>query len=96
MVPLHGYDYLRYPYIAVVGIVSRVIIYNVSDFTEVRSIRVLVSNWHTFRGITQMPQNRLIIGALDGSAKVYSVINPFAAAASSAVTEHIPAYSSDY
>ena len=78
MVPLHGYDYLRHPYIAIVGIVSRVIIYNVSDFTEVRSIRVLVSNWHNFRGISPLPQSRLIIGALDGSAKVYSVINPHA------------------
>ena len=73
MAPLHGYDYLRHPYVAIVGIVSRVILYNVSDFTEVRSIRVLVSNWHTFRGISPLPQNRLIIGALDGSAKVYSV-----------------------
>lgn len=42
MVPLNGYDYLRYPYVAIVGTVSRVILFNLSDFTEVRSIRVLV------------------------------------------------------
>ena len=75
MIQLNGYDYLRNPYAAILGTVSRVIVFNVSDFTEVRSIRVLVSNWHTFKGICPLPQNRIIIGALDGSAKVYSVIN---------------------
>lgn len=78
MVPLYGYDNLRYPYVAIVGIVSRLVIFNVSDFTEIKSIRVLVSNWHTFRGISPLPQNRLIVGALDGSAKVYRVANPHA------------------
>lgn len=78
MVPLHGYDYLRYPYAAIVGIVSRLVIYNVSDFTEIKSIRVLVSNWHTFRGVTALPQNRLIVAVLDGSAKMYRVSNPHA------------------
>ena len=78
MVPLPGYDYLRCPFVAIVGIVSRLIIFNVSDFTEVKSIRVLVSNWHTFRGLSALPGNRLIVGALDGSAKVYKVANPHA------------------
>mmetsp|Transcript_18986 Transcript_18986/g.22409 ORF Transcript_18986/g.22409 Transcript_18986/m.22409 type:complete len:99 (+) Transcript_18986:470-766(+) len=55
MEALHGYDYLRHPYVAIVGIVSRLVIFNVSDFTEVKSIRVLVSNWHTFRGVSALP-----------------------------------------
>lgn len=82
MVPLDGYDYLRHPYVAIVGIVSRVVIFNVSDFTVIKSIRVLVSNWHTFMGIQSLPQDRLIIGALDGSAKCYKVVNPHARALS--------------
>ena len=76
MVPLTGYDYLRHPFVAVVGVVSHVILLNVSDFSIVRTIRVLMSNWHTFHAITPLPADHLMIGALDGSAKVYTITNP--------------------
>lgn len=75
MAPLDGYDFYTYPYVAVVGIVSKVIIYDVSHMTQVRSIRVLVSNWSSFMGMVALPRNRLIIGSLDGSAKVYKIKN---------------------
>ena len=75
MTPLDGYDFYTHPYVAVVGIVSKVIIYDVAHMTQVRSIRVLVSNWNSFSGLTALPQGRLVIGSLDGSAKVYKIKN---------------------
>ena len=64
---------------AIAGTVSRIILFNVSDFSEIKSIRVLVSNWHTFKGMISLPDNRFVIGTLDGTSKVYSVINPHSA-----------------
>lgn len=55
MSALDGYDFYTYPYVAVVGIVSKVIIYDVSHMTQVRSIRVLVSNWNSFSGMMALP-----------------------------------------
>ena len=55
MTPLDGYDFYTYPFVAVVGIVSKVIIYDVSHMSQVRSIRVLVSNWNSFSGMMALP-----------------------------------------
>ena len=42
--PLDGYDYHTYPLVAMAGIVSKVIIFDVKQMVQVKSIRVLVSN----------------------------------------------------
>ena len=42
---LDNYDFYTYPFVAMVGIVSKVIIFNTSNMTSVRSVRVLVQNW---------------------------------------------------
>jgi hypothetical protein len=42
---LTGYDYNEYPYIAMAGMVSKVVIYDVKNITVNQSLRVLISNW---------------------------------------------------
>ena len=43
--PLENYDFYTYPFVALVGIVSKVIIFNTNTMTAVKSVRVLVQNW---------------------------------------------------
>ena len=42
---LSGYNYNEYPYVAMAGMVSKVIIYDVKNMTVIQSLRVLISNW---------------------------------------------------
>ena len=55
------------------GIVSKVIIFDVKQMVQVKSLRVLVSNSQNFNGLGALPENQLACGCLDGSIKVYSV-----------------------
>ena len=68
---LNGYDYNEYPYTAIAGMVSKVIIFDVKNLTIIQSLRVLVSNWQTFIGVIGMPEEKLAIGCLDGTVKIY-------------------------
>lgn len=68
---LTGYDYNEYPYVAMAGMVSKVIIYDVKNQTIVQSLRVLISNWQTYNGIIGLPDDRLAVGCLSGTIKVY-------------------------
>ena len=69
--PLENYDYYTYPFVALVGIVSKVIVFNTNTMTAVRSVRVLVQNWQSFRGVKALPDDSLAIGCLDGSLKTW-------------------------
>ena len=51
--------------------VSKVIIFDVKNLTIIQSLRVLVSNWQTFIGVIGMPEEKLAIGCLDGTVKIY-------------------------
>jgi hypothetical protein len=42
---LDNYDYYSYPFVALAGMVSKVIVFNTRSMTPVRSVRVLVQNW---------------------------------------------------
>ena len=44
IIPLDGFDYHIYPLVAMCGIVSKVIIFDVKQMVQVKSLRVLVSN----------------------------------------------------
>jgi hypothetical protein len=59
------------PLVAVVGIASKMVIYDVRSNQVVKSVRVLISNWSHFKGLTLLGQNELAVGCLDGSLKVY-------------------------
>ena len=71
--PIENYDYYTYPFVALVGIVSKVIVFNTNTMTAVRSVRVLVQNWQSFRGVKALPDDSLAIGCLDGYLKVFKV-----------------------
>lgn len=71
--PLENYDFYTYPFVALVGIVSKVIIFNTNTMTAVKSVRVLVQNWQSFRGVKALPGDSLAIGCLDGSLKVFKI-----------------------
>jgi len=71
--PLINYDYYTYPFVAIVGIVSKVILFNTNTMTVVRSVRVLVQNWQSFRGVKALPDEKLAIGCLDGSLRILKV-----------------------
>ena len=49
--PLPGYSYESYPLVAMVGMVSKLLVFDVKTFVLVKSIRVLVSNWQMFKGL---------------------------------------------
>jgi len=68
---LDNYDYYSYPFVALAGMVSKVIIFNTSTMSAVRTVRVLVQNWQSFRGVRALPEDRIAIGCLDGSLKVF-------------------------
>ncbi|CDW71136.1 traf-type zinc finger family protein [Stylonychia lemnae] len=68
---LTSYDYNEYPYVALAGMVSKVIIFDVKNMTVIQSLRVLISNWQTFIGVVGMPEERLAVGCLDGTVKIY-------------------------
>lgn len=51
--------------------VSKVIIFDVKNLNVVQSLRVLISNWQTFMGVEALPDEKLAIGCLDGTVKVY-------------------------
>ncbi|TNV82776.1 hypothetical protein FGO68_gene14731 [Halteria grandinella] len=68
---LTSYDYNEYPYVAIAGMVSKVIIYDVKNQTIIQSLRVLISNWQTYNGIIGLPEDRLAVGCLYGTIKVY-------------------------
>ena len=51
--------------------VSKVIVFDVKNMTVIQSLRVLISNWQTFIGVTGMPEEKLAVGCLDGTIKVY-------------------------
>ena len=73
MVTLGGFDEVSYPYVAMVGMTSKLLIFDVATFTVVQSFRTLVSNWHLFKGISAVGDGLLIVGGLDGSAKLYEI-----------------------
>ena len=68
---LDGYDYNEYPYAAIAGMVSKVIIFDVKNMTIIQSLRVLISNWQTYIGVVGLPEEKLAIGCLDGTIKIY-------------------------
>ncbi len=68
---LTGYDYNDFPYTAIAGMVSKVIIYDVKNLTVIQSLRVLISNWQTYIGVIGLPEERLAVGCLDGTIKIY-------------------------
>eukprot|EP00347_Sterkiella_histriomuscorum_P004373 403360704 len=69
---LTNYDYNEYPYVAIAGMVSKVIIFDVKNMTVIQSLRVLISNWQTFSGLCGIPQEeKLAVGCLDGTVKIY-------------------------
>ena len=68
---LDHYDYNEYPYVALAGMVSKVIVYDVKNFSIIQSLRVLISNWQTFVGVQALPDEKLAIGCLDGTVKIY-------------------------
>jgi hypothetical protein len=51
--------------------VSKMLIFDSQRFQVVRTIRVLVSNWHMFKGLQCLGAENLAIGCLDGSIKLY-------------------------
>ena len=51
--------------------VSKVIIYDVKNMTVIQSLRVLISNWQTYIGVIGLPQEKLAVGCLDGTIKIY-------------------------
>jgi WD40 repeat protein len=57
--------------VAIAGMVSKVIVYDAKNQTIIQSLRVLISNWQTYNGIVGLPDDRLAVGCLDGSIKVY-------------------------
>lgn len=69
--PLTGYSYEEHPYAAIAGMVSKVVIYDVRNLTVVQSLRVLISNWQTYVGVTGMGEEGLAVGCLDGTVKIY-------------------------
>jgi hypothetical protein len=68
---LTGYDFNESPYAAIAGMVSKVIIYDVKNLTVLQSLRVLISNWQTYIGVSALPGDLLAVGCLDGTVKVY-------------------------
>ncbi len=69
--PLAQYNYQEYPYLALAGMVSKVIIYDVKNLSVVQSLRVLISNWQTYVGVCAHGQEGLAVGCLDGGVKIY-------------------------
>lgn len=53
------------------GMVSKVIIYDVKNMTVIQSLRVLISNWQTYIGVVGLPEEKLGVGCLDGTVKIY-------------------------
>ncbi len=53
------------------GMVSKLLIFDVQRFTVMKTIRILVSNWHMFKGISALDDEHLCVGCLDGSIKLY-------------------------
>jgi hypothetical protein len=53
------------------GMVSKVIIYDVKNMTVIQSLRVLISNWQTYIGVVGLPDEKLAVGCLDGTLKIY-------------------------
>jgi len=68
---LTGYDYNEYPYVALAGMVSKIIIFDVKNVSVIQSIRVLISNWQTYIGVVELPDERIAVGCLDGAIKVF-------------------------
>jgi len=68
---LKGYDYNEYPYVAMAGRVSKIIIFDVKNMTVIQSLRVLISSWQSFVGVVGLPDDRLAVGCLDGNIQVY-------------------------
>ena len=68
---INGYDYNEHPYAAIAGMVSKVIIYDVKNQTVIQSLRVLISNWQTYVGLVDLPNEKLAVGCLDGTVKIY-------------------------
>lgn len=69
--PLSGYDFNEHPFIALAGMVSKVIIYDVKNQTIIQSLRALISNWQTYIGVVGLPEAKLAVGCLDGTIKIY-------------------------
>ena len=69
--PLANYDYNEHPYIAIACMVSKVIIYDVKNQSVIQSLRVLISNWQTYMGVIDLPEDKLAVGCLDGTIKIY-------------------------
>jgi hypothetical protein len=51
--------------------VSKVIVYDAKNQTIIQSLRVLISNWQTYIGVIGLPEDRLAVGCLDGTIKIY-------------------------
>ena len=71
---LNGYDFNEHPYAAIAGMVSKVIIFDVKNLTVIQSLRVLISNWQTYIGVVDLPNDKLAVGCLDGTVKLYKSI----------------------
>jgi hypothetical protein len=72
---LDGFDYHSYPLVAMSGLVSKIIIFDVKAMNAVKSVRILLSNSVKFQGVSAMPGGLLACGCLDGRCKVYEVID---------------------
>ena len=51
--------------------VSKVIIFDVKNLTVIQSLRVLISNWQTYVGLSSLLEDKLVVGCLDGTVKIY-------------------------
>lgn len=51
------YNYETYPYVALAGKSSKVIIFDAKDMAVVHSIRVLISSMQPFMSLTALPNN---------------------------------------